>query len=106
MSDDNYTSLVGLLEEKAQKKTDSPRYPFLQGSAEEHNIGIYGELAEQEKIIALVLQKTMKSGECVIIIYPPGLDLIAAFLFVCRSYCYTRLSPEYQRFSSKTPSYH
>jgi thioester reductase-like protein len=73
-----YTSLVNLLEKKAEQKPDFVLYTFLQGSQNERILSYQG-LAEQAKKIAIVLQKVTHPGDRVLILYPPGLDFIAAF---------------------------
>ena len=74
-----YSSLVSLLEAKAQSKPDFPLYTFLSRNTDENRILTLETLAEQARKIAILLQKSTHPGERVIIIYPPGLELIAAF---------------------------
>ncbi|MDR3501225.1 MAG: fatty acyl-AMP ligase [Legionella sp.] len=74
-----HSSLVSLLEAKARSQPDFPLYTFLSRNTDENRILTLETLAEQARKIAILLQKSTRPGERVIIIYPPGLELIAAF---------------------------
>ncbi|QLZ67658.1 2-succinylbenzoate--CoA ligase [Legionella sp. PC1000] len=79
MEECSYTSLVDLLEKKAEKNPDFPLYTFINKKMQESKSLTYQELAEQAKKIASVLCEVTYPGDRVLIIYPPGLDFIAAF---------------------------
>ncbi|WP_131775112.1 thioester reductase domain-containing protein [Legionella anisa] len=74
-----YTSLVDLLEKKAEKNPDFPLYTFINKKMQESKSLTYRELADQAKKIASVLCEVTYPGDRVLIIYPPSLDFIAAF---------------------------
>lgn len=74
-----YTSLVDLLEKKAEKNPDFPLYTFINKKIQESKSLTYRELANHAKKIASVLCDVTHPGDRVLIIYPPGLDFIAAF---------------------------
>ncbi len=79
MGESGYTSLVDLLEKKAERNPDFPLYTFIHRKIQENKSLTYRELAEQAKKIASVLHEVTHPGDRVLIIYPPGLDFIAAF---------------------------
>lgn len=76
---EGYTSLVDLLEKKAENKPDFPLYTFIDRKIQENKSLTYRELAEQARKIASILFEVAKLGDRVLIIYPPGLDFVAAF---------------------------
>ncbi|CAM2844408.1 saframycin Mx1 synthetase B [Legionella steigerwaltii] len=76
---ESYISLVDLLEKKVEQNLDFPIYTFIDKKIQENKSLTYGELAEQAKKIASVLYEVTHPGDRVLIIYPPGLDFIAAF---------------------------
>ncbi|HHF7366852.1 TPA: thioester reductase domain-containing protein [Legionella bozemanae] len=79
MEEHFYTSLVDLLEKKAEKNPDFPLYTFINKKIQESKSLTYRELADQAKKIASVLCDVTQPGDRALIIYPPGLDFIAAF---------------------------
>lgn len=74
-----YKSLVELLQDRAANQGNKIAYTFLlDGEADTVNLS-YQQLEHQAKMIAVHLQSLCKPGEPVLLLYPPGLDYIAAF---------------------------
>ncbi|HLM55156.1 MAG TPA: AMP-binding protein, partial [Pyrinomonadaceae bacterium] len=72
-------TLVGLLRARAQGGPERVAYRFLsEGEAQEESV-TYGELEGRARAIAAVLQRTCGEGERALLLYPPGLDYVAAF---------------------------
>jgi amino acid adenylation domain-containing protein len=73
------SNLVELLRRRALHQTDRRGYTFLpDGETEEANL-TYGALDRRARAIGAMLQRTAAQGERVLLIYPPGLEYIAAF---------------------------
>ena len=73
------TSLVDLLRHRAQDKQDELAFTFLvDGEKEEIHIS-YGELDRQARAIAGWLQILGLEGQRALLLYPPGLEFVAAF---------------------------
>jgi thioester reductase-like protein len=76
------TNLAALLQKRASNTPQKIIYTFLKdGDSQEENIS-YQELHEKAQAIAAMLQMHTQPFERVLLIYPPGLDYIAA-LFGC-----------------------
>ena len=72
-------TLVDLLGQRAQYQSDQTAYVFLaDGEVETAQIS-YGELDRQAQAIAAELQKRCRPGERALLLYPSGLEFIAAF---------------------------
>ena len=71
-----FSTLVELLEYRAEQP-NQVAYTFI-GQGEEARI-TYGELEQQARVIAAHLQSRKACGERALLLYPPGLDFIAAF---------------------------
>ena len=75
-----FTSLVELLHWRAVLKPEQKAYSFLLDGELEASYLTYGELDRQARSIAALLQSCgVKSGERGLLLYPPGLEFIAAF---------------------------
>ncbi|WP_221643002.1 non-ribosomal peptide synthetase, partial [Nostoc sp. 2RC] len=75
-----FTSLVELLHWRAVLKPEQKAYSFLLDGEVEASYLTYGELDRQARSIAALLQSCgVKSGERGLLLYPPGLEFIAAF---------------------------
>ncbi|MCL6751962.1 amino acid adenylation domain-containing protein [Nostoc sp. CCCryo 231-06] len=75
-----FTSLVELLHWRAVLKPEQKAYSFLLDGEVEVSYLTYGELDRQARSIAALLQSYgVKSGERGLLLYPPGLEFIAAF---------------------------
>src|SRR5271154_3827677 len=76
------TTLVDLLRFRAEYQKDALLYRFLvegdaDGPAQEVT---YGQLDAQARAVAVQLQKAHAEKERALLLYPPGLEFIAAFL--------------------------
>jgi acyl-CoA synthetase (AMP-forming)/AMP-acid ligase II len=75
----HFATLVDLLSYRAKENSAQKAYTFLQRGEIEANSLTYKELDRQAKAIALSLQSLGVVGERALLLYPPGLDFIAAF---------------------------
>jgi acyl-CoA synthetase (AMP-forming)/AMP-acid ligase II len=73
------TTLVDLLCRRAIEQPDQLAYTFLADGAGDEARLTYSELDRQARSIAVLLQSLGVSGERVLLLYPPGLEYIAAF---------------------------
>ncbi len=71
--------LVGLLRARAESQPDAPAYTLLPDSDGEPSTWTYAQLDAQARTIAGHLQSRMEVGDRALLLYPPGLDYIAAF---------------------------
>ncbi len=72
-------TLVDLLQLQARRKPDQPSYTFLLDGEQQAVQMTYRELDRRARAIATLLQRAGAAGERALLIYPPGLDYIAAF---------------------------
>ncbi|NER93735.1 MAG: fatty acyl-AMP ligase [Symploca sp. SIO1B1] len=70
-------SLLDILQQRARQQRDNRAYIFLQNGETESGSLTYGELDKQAKVIASYLQSYR--GERALLLYPSGLEFIAAF---------------------------
>ena len=76
---DEVTSLVELLGLRARRQPDARVYTFLvDGDTEEAHL-TYGELDRKARSIAALLRRAGAADERALLLYPPGLDYVAAF---------------------------
>ncbi len=74
-----FDSLVHLLETRASEQPERLAFTFLRdGEVEELNLS-YRELARQARVVGAWLQGRGLQGQRVLLLYPPGLEYIAAF---------------------------
>ncbi|HEV7905584.1 MAG TPA: AMP-binding protein, partial [Pyrinomonadaceae bacterium] len=73
------STLVQLLRRRATLQTDQPAHTFLVDGATAELHLTYGELDRQARAIAASLQQFVSSGDRVLLLYPAGLEFIAAF---------------------------
>jgi acyl-CoA synthetase (AMP-forming)/AMP-acid ligase II len=73
------STLVQLLRDRALEQSDSHAYTFLADGNKETGRLTYGELDRQARAIAAQLQSLNAKGERALILYPAGLEVIAAF---------------------------
>ncbi|HEV2764536.1 MAG TPA: AMP-binding protein, partial [Pyrinomonadaceae bacterium] len=74
-----FSTLVDLLRQRAALRADATAYTFLSdGEAEEEHL-TYGELDRRARLVAARLQAAVRPGERVLLLYPPGLEYVAAF---------------------------
>jgi acyl transferase domain-containing protein/acyl-CoA synthetase (AMP-forming)/AMP-acid ligase II/acyl carrier protein len=73
------STVVDLLRHRAQQQPDGLAYTFLvDGESDEVSLR-YGELARRAQAIGALLQRRGAAQERVLLLYPPGLEYIAAF---------------------------
>jgi acyl-CoA synthetase (AMP-forming)/AMP-acid ligase II len=73
------TTLVELLRTRAINQADGHAYTFLIDGKKETAPLTYGELDRKARAIASYLQKYQAKGERALLLYPQGLEVIAAF---------------------------
>ncbi|HKG14774.1 MAG TPA: amino acid adenylation domain-containing protein, partial [Pyrinomonadaceae bacterium] len=72
-------TLAGLLRARARTEPGRVAYRFLsEGEAQDGHV-TYGELDGRARAVAAVLQSVCAEGERALLLYPPGLDYVAAF---------------------------
>src|SRR5215467_1858637 len=72
-------TLLGLLCARAESQPEKTAYTFLiDGESEEDSL-TYRELDQQARAIATLLQSRKAGRQPVLLLYPPGLEYIAAF---------------------------
>ncbi|MDF5720951.1 MAG: AMP-binding protein [Rhizonema sp. PD37] len=76
---DKFSTLVELLRYRAEIQPDQKAYTFLRDGETEEISLTYRELDQLARVIATRLQSLRASGERALLLYPPGLDFIAAF---------------------------
>jgi acyl-CoA synthetase (AMP-forming)/AMP-acid ligase II len=76
------STFVELLRRRASADRDRTAYSFLADAATVTGALTYGELDHQARAIAATLQAFGLAGERALLLYPPGLDYVAA-LFGC-----------------------
>ncbi|WP_199301018.1 fatty acyl-AMP ligase [Trichocoleus sp. FACHB-90] len=74
-----FSTLVDLLDYRAKNQPDSTAYTFLQDGETEAVRLTYKELDRQARAIASQLQSLDAPGSRALLLYPPGLEFIAAF---------------------------
>ncbi len=73
------TTLVELLQRRAQLQPDQPAYTYL-NDGDTHEVHLtYQELDMMSRAVAAQLQQYRASGQRALLLYPPGLDYIVAF---------------------------
>jgi acyl-CoA synthetase (AMP-forming)/AMP-acid ligase II len=76
----NVATLVDILRDRALHQPEQNAFTFLlDGETEEVSL-TYRELDLQARAIATRLQELVASGERALLLYPPGLEFVAAFL--------------------------
>lgn len=73
------SNLVALLQKRVQENPESSAYIFLSGEDLQQSTITYSQLDAQARVIAGLLQSVAERGERALLLYPPGLDFIAAF---------------------------
>ncbi|MDZ7965814.1 MAG: beta-ketoacyl synthase N-terminal-like domain-containing protein [Nostoc sp. DedSLP03] len=79
MNEQNFSTLIALLQYRSLNKPNQKAFTFLRDGEEEETSLTYQELDRQSRTIAALLQSLGMSGERALLVYPPGLDFIAAF---------------------------
>ncbi|MEN9869338.1 MAG: hypothetical protein RLZZ171_321, partial [Cyanobacteriota bacterium] len=76
---DNCLTIVELLQYRASSQSQTTAFKFLEDGEKETETLTYGELDRRAKAIASQLQALNLSGERALLLYPSGLDYVAAF---------------------------
>ena len=76
----DFRSVDEILRFRAQVQREGRAYTFLSDGESESSRITYGKLDGRSRAIASVLQHWQAQGERALLLYPPGLDFIAAFL--------------------------
>lgn len=71
--------MVELLQWRALQQPEQPAYTFLIDGEVESNPLSYAELDRQARALGALLQQYKTQGERALLLYPPGLEFIAAF---------------------------
>jgi acyl-CoA synthetase (AMP-forming)/AMP-acid ligase II len=72
-------TIADILRHRGQKQADRLAFIFLQDGETESDRLTYGELDRRARAIAARLQTCSRPGDRVLLLYPPGLEYIAAF---------------------------
>jgi acyl-CoA synthetase (AMP-forming)/AMP-acid ligase II/acyl carrier protein len=74
------SSLVELLRQRAEESPDRVGYTLLRDGELDDTVSLtYARLDEQARAVAAWLQARVAPGERALLLYPPGLDFVAAF---------------------------
>jgi 8-amino-7-oxononanoate synthase len=76
------TSVDGVLRWRASHRPDALAFRFLRDDADQSPAFTFAELDQRARGIAGLLQDRLRPGEAALLVYPPGIDYIAA-LFGC-----------------------
>ena len=79
MNDHAAEDLVTLLRQRTQDQAERRAYTFLADGEQEEETFSWSELDQRARAIAARLQRTVAPGDRVLLLYPPGLEYIAAF---------------------------
>lgn len=74
------TTLVDVLRRRAVEQSEGEAYVFLDRGEVDGTRWSYGQLFERVRAIAACLQAIGAFGQRVLLLYPPGLEFVAAFL--------------------------
>lgn len=74
------STFINVVRHRADTQPQRQAYTFLTDGEIQTAHLTYAELDQQARTIAAILQTTGKPGDRVLLLYPPGLDYIAAFL--------------------------
>jgi amino acid adenylation domain-containing protein len=76
---DNCSTILELLQYRASSQSQTTAFTFLEDGETETETLTYAELDQKAKAIAIQLQALNLSGETALLLYPSGLDYLAAF---------------------------
>jgi acyl-CoA synthetase (AMP-forming)/AMP-acid ligase II len=74
-----FATLVDLLRHRAQHQPDQLAYQFLEDGKKEAAAYTHAELDQQAQAIAALLQQSEARGERALLLYPQGVEVVAAF---------------------------
>src|SRR5258708_22121493 len=72
-------TLIEVLRYRALHQPEQRAFTFLENGEGESSHLTYGELDQRARSIGALLQGLKAAGERVLLLYPPGLDYVAAF---------------------------
>jgi len=72
-------TLVELLRRRAAGGGEAPAYTFLEDGEREGARWTWGELDRRARAVAAAIQERAEPGDRALLLYPPGLDFVAAF---------------------------
>jgi acyl-CoA synthetase (AMP-forming)/AMP-acid ligase II len=75
-----FSSVVDIFRSRAATQADSRAYVFLENGESEGAALTYAELDARSRAVAAVLQQSVAPGGRALLMYPPGLEFIVAFL--------------------------
>ncbi|HLO02131.1 MAG TPA: fatty acyl-AMP ligase [Symbiobacteriaceae bacterium] len=78
--DPNYSTLVDVLRWRATNQPDKRAFIFLRNGEEEEAVWTYSELDRRARTVAAHLQAMGAQGQRALLVFPPGLDYVAAFM--------------------------
>lgn len=73
------STLLELLQQRAAQEPDRTAFTFLDDTGAEADSVSYAELDRRARRVAASLQSSCRTGDRVLLLYPPGLEYIAAF---------------------------
>ena len=79
-SDKHFNTLVDLFQYRADHQLEQSAYVFLQNGEIEAGRLTYSQLNQRAKAISIIISNLLEPGDRAMLLYPPGLDFIAAFL--------------------------
>jgi acyl-CoA synthetase (AMP-forming)/AMP-acid ligase II len=74
-----FATLVDLLRHRVQHQPDQLAYQFLEDGKKEATAYTHAELDQQAQAIAALLQQSEARGERALLLYPQGVEVVAAF---------------------------
>lgn len=75
-----FPTIVDILRWRAIHQPEKLAFTYLVNGETEEATLTYEEMDRQARSVAAMLQSTIKNGECVLLLYPPGLEFITVFL--------------------------
>src|SRR6218665_3684639 len=73
------TTLLELLEARAEQLRDQPLFTFVEDGEEERTVLSHAGLERRARSIGAALQRVVAAGERAVLLYPPGLEYVAGF---------------------------
>ena len=77
------STLLDLLEERAALRADDPLFHFVEDSDGDEGLLPYSGLLQRAQTIGAALQQFIAPGERAVLLYPPGLEYVAASSGAC-----------------------
>ncbi len=73
-------TLIDLLRRRANEQPERKAYTFLTAGESDKETLTFGQLDRRARAIAALLDSVKARGERVLLLYPPGLDYVSAFM--------------------------